>query len=521
MGQDSNGYVLLIYPHPGKDIGLAYYPLSLVKLASGLKQANFSCRILDERIEPLTSEVLDQAWLVGLTMLPGLQTLRAVQVCKWIKSRRSEMPICLGGVHASLAYRAALAEPYVDYVLRGDGEAALVSLAARVSQGNVHVGHDADKDAVSDDAIHHESPDSVPIDWAVLDLQAYDTRTAYYESSRGCSGTCAFCAKRCIHGGQVRAKSRSVIHSELEGLFSRITPHRLNLTDSDPLCDRAGTGFKVIEWISSHVTGVQVVLNCPIRSLRRLSSDQWKVLANTPIRLRLDAVSFVPQTLRRMLVRHTVEEASEVGRLLSEHNVEHEWDLILGFPGETTDDVINMVQSAKRLCMNADINMHLYYPFVDIVDTPPCSAMSLEAWGRLNLDAPPQVWLDKKTMIVTRAIYYLNNMRATVPQARRRCREHGVGLRRWYGDLKPLLTRGALRRLAHLRWWHGVFAMPLEWEYVHMQIVQAHERAVTLIEAGVEAGAADNPGRTAHRLVRTRIGCAARSDQTCDSGELQ
>ena len=120
----TRGKVILFYPpYDGPPLGA---PLCLLALASTLRQANFEVVVIDAAIDPeylthIECESVD-ALCLGISVLTGPMIRGAVEVATAIKSNLRWLPIIFGGWHPTLVPDETLSEPYVDVVVRGQGE---------------------------------------------------------------------------------------------------------------------------------------------------------------------------------------------------------------------------------------------------------------------------------------------------------------------------------------------------------------------------------------------------------------
>ena len=132
----TNKVVLFYPPYDGPPLGA---PLSLLCLASPLLQAGFEVKVIDNLICPDYENAIlresEDALLLGISVLTGPHIGAAVRVSKAVKKLRPVLPIVFGGWHASLATRQTLREPFVDAIVRGQGELTLLELAQRIAGG--------------------------------------------------------------------------------------------------------------------------------------------------------------------------------------------------------------------------------------------------------------------------------------------------------------------------------------------------------------------------------------------------
>src|SRR5262245_7776083 len=101
-------------------------PLALLALAPIAEQRGLTVDIIDSTIEPRYRErileQLDDAVCVGISIVTGPMIVEAIEVARAVKSARPDVPVLLGGWHPSTLAEQSLAAPYIDVVVRGQGE---------------------------------------------------------------------------------------------------------------------------------------------------------------------------------------------------------------------------------------------------------------------------------------------------------------------------------------------------------------------------------------------------------------
>ncbi len=80
-------------------------------------------------------EAAGGALYVGLSVMTGWQIRDAVAISRAIKDAYPDIPVVWGGYHASMLPEQTLAESYVDYVIRGQGQLPALELAQRLRDG--------------------------------------------------------------------------------------------------------------------------------------------------------------------------------------------------------------------------------------------------------------------------------------------------------------------------------------------------------------------------------------------------
>src|SRR6185295_3593797 len=116
-------------------------PLSLLSLGAVL-EGRREYEILDgnadgrvpERVLAAVAE--GSVEMVGMTVMPGPQVAPAIEISAAVRALRPEVPIAWGGYFPTMYPDAAINAPYVDYVVRGQGETTLKELLAALPDGS-------------------------------------------------------------------------------------------------------------------------------------------------------------------------------------------------------------------------------------------------------------------------------------------------------------------------------------------------------------------------------------------------
>lgn len=219
LGRDTPMRILLIHPNyhsGGAEIAGRWPPAWVAYLAGALKKAGHSdVRFIDAMTDDISDDKLREKIrnanpdIVGSTAItPSIYT--AQRLLKIAKDINPKIVTVLGGVHPTFMYRQVLAEaPWIDAIVRGEGEEILVNLVDAIAAGTWPGSRGAIKGiAYIDDGKVVATPaaptvkdlDSITPDWSVLDWPKYiytplNCRVAIPNMARGCPFTCSFCSQ--------------------------------------------------------------------------------------------------------------------------------------------------------------------------------------------------------------------------------------------------------------------------------------------------------------------------------------
>lgn len=240
MTKTNNNRIDLILIAPGTQHIEDYYhvPLGLLYISSSLQKHNYDVHIhhiLPQDIDSTVEEIcMRNPLFVGLSVLSGISTYLTACMSEKIKQLKSTIPIVWGGHHPTCIPDDCLQEPYVDIVVKGEGEITACELASVLRTGEYQdlssipgisykdrqgtIRHNILRDLIKD-------IDSLPLNFDLLDLQRYigngPVRRIQFFSSRGCPFNCGFCSTPQFFGRSYRYHSEEYTLGHLKALKNR------------------------------------------------------------------------------------------------------------------------------------------------------------------------------------------------------------------------------------------------------------------------------------------------------------
>jgi anaerobic magnesium-protoporphyrin IX monomethyl ester cyclase len=230
---DRNRVLLLQAPVPGSHNRIvakssAIPPLGLGYLASVLLKNGFDVRISDMDVEDVGVEELKQMLFLFSPNVVGISSTtltfkNALRVAKVVKQCLPECLICLGGPHVSVNYYEALSYPYVDLVVRGEGELTFLDVCQSVAKGADYPIDIAGTVIRSEGCVitlperaRIRNLDDLPFPARhLMPLHLYNIPGTIL-TSRGCPFECGFCAGPVVLGRRYVARSAENVVSEVK-----------------------------------------------------------------------------------------------------------------------------------------------------------------------------------------------------------------------------------------------------------------------------------------------------------------
>jgi radical SAM superfamily enzyme YgiQ (UPF0313 family) len=226
-------------------------PLGILAVATPLLQAGYEVCLIDSTITPnykkrVLEEVRD-ALCLGVSLVTGPMIRETVEIARAIKDWNPDFPIILGGWHPSLLPTQTLEAAYVDFVVRGQGEDALLELVQ-------HIESRSAPDLVAGIGFKRsgklifaaERPlkplvDMPPKAYHLADFDAYERicgrRWAMYTSSLACPFNCAYCTNAGVYGRKWNALPSEQFVAETVDLTRRYNLEMLWVVDDNFLVD--------------------------------------------------------------------------------------------------------------------------------------------------------------------------------------------------------------------------------------------------------------------------------------------
>lgn len=386
--------VMLIYP---ASLTLRNYPktvappLGVAYLAGALEKKRFEVKIIDATMEGWKDEVIiNKEYIryglsieeigkrirdfspdaVGVSCILSSQHKEMHGICRITKSISTDIVTIVGGVHPTVLPEETLSDKNIDFVVLGEGESVLTGLLLRINMGRDY--KDLDGLAFRDNGTIQVSPKENFID--NLDRLPYPARhllpmDKYFAiarpqsltwrkkpnisliTSRGCGASCIFCSTTKYWGNHFRARSASNVLEEIDYLIKEYGIKEVHFIDDNLLSDRnraleliEGLKNRKMSWQAPHGLAVWTLDRELLRRLKEsgcyeitlgIDSGDKEVL-NKIIRKPLD-LDLVPPLVKEMKRLKLGTKAY----------------FIIGFPGETIDNIKNTFSFAKSLNLDA------------------------------------------------------------------------------------------------------------------------------------------------------------------------
>jgi len=414
------GKVVLFYP--GYDGPPLSAPLCLLSLAATLRNAGFDVVVVDAAIEPSPEQRIlrevSNALCLGISVLTGPMIGGAIRVSTAVKQRYPKLPIVYGGWHPSLLPGETLNEPFVDAVVRGQGEITLLELATAIAN---HLPLEP-INGVSwkSNEVQHHNPErrvqpleSLPVPaFDLVDFDAYEracgVRKLAYATSVGCPYACNYCTDMVFYKRRFNALSAERVAGELAALVPRYRIAEVALLDSNFPVDLR-RALRIAAAIRDSGVRFRWTFQASTDFLCRMTEDEVRLLAESGVsHMGFGTESTSDDVLKLMNKRHQrVDEMFETARKANLANIRVTFNLIFGYPGETEADraiTFRTMSEIARQFRNVSFSPNIFTPYPGIPIWPQLRTMgvhepkSLREWMEMPLGANMLPWLQGREL---------------------------------------------------------------------------------------------------------------------------
>jgi anaerobic magnesium-protoporphyrin IX monomethyl ester cyclase len=472
--------ILLLHPRTIRRAANRRFPLPVLALAAVL-EGREEYEIVDQNADPdpigtiarLTGE--RPAQLLGVSVMPGPQMVHAIELSKQFRARWPKVPIVWGGYFPSLYPEAALNAPYVDMVVRGQGEDTFTELIAALREGG-DPRRIAGLSYRDDFGLHVRTADRPirsPGDFPWMpyhrlrDPDQYiqrtflGSRTAVHHASYGCPYRCTFCGV--VEMSQGRQKSEppartAAVLAHLQRAYGidavQFYDNNFFLREADAVELAARLApLKLKWWCEARIDILLRYSDETLRALRRAGCEM----------IFFGAESGSEEILREMNKRLHPEQILEMAARIRNFGIVPEFSFVIGNPRDPERDArhtMAFIRRIKRLNPRAEIIIQHYTPaphpdgMYGLAGAAFAFPKSPDEWASprwFNFSVrkdPTLPWLPRRTKRLIDAFETVMECRWPTLQ--------DVTLPRW--------ARAALKALSAWRYALGFYARPVELE---------------------------------------------------------
>ena len=256
-----------------------------------------------------------------------------------IKKVLPDVKIWAGGPEVSYHWEFFLKEvPAVDLVMMGEGEITFAHFLKALLEGEdlkqVPGLMVRNADGTFTDTGFRQVMDmsQIPFPYAFMDMKELEHRIIYYESSRGCPFSCAYCLSSIDK--KLRFRSLDLVLPELEWFLQAKVP-QVKFVDRTFNCKKSHA-MAIWQYIRDHDNGVtNFHFEIAADLLDKDELDLLSTMRPGLVQLEIGVQSTNEKTLEAIRRKTDIEEIREITETINSwHNIHQHLDLIAGLPWE-------------------------------------------------------------------------------------------------------------------------------------------------------------------------------------------
>ncbi|MGZ7096269.1 MAG: B12-binding domain-containing radical SAM protein [Methanobacterium sp.] len=364
----SSAEVVLINPldegHLKEGLGIKIPPLNLMYLASALEKESVSVKIIDddlyqlghEKIASLVSKI--DPLVVGITA-----TTATIKIAlNYIKEAKSLLPNILtviGGPHPTfMPVETLKEEDSLDTVVMGEGEETIVDVVTNFEKNGLN--YLSEVRGISyrdDDKIRQNLPrpliknlDEIPFPARhLIPFKEYKTsknQAGGIITSRGCVFSCNYCSSSLIMGKKYRSRSPGNVVDELEELTEKYNIREIAFLDDIFMLNKR-RARAIAEEIHDRNIDLSFVTSSRVDTVER---DLLKCLKDVGMSTLYCGVESGSQRVLDLMGKGiTLKHAEDAIKAAKDVDVDVMGSFILGYPGETSEEMDQTIDFAIKL----------------------------------------------------------------------------------------------------------------------------------------------------------------------------
>ncbi|MEH6775668.1 MAG: magnesium-protoporphyrin IX monomethyl ester anaerobic oxidative cyclase [Cereibacter changlensis] len=362
----------IVFVHPnyhsgGAEIAGSWPPAWVAYLAGALKKNGFDdIHFIDAMTDHISHDQLREKFIA---LKPDVVATTAITPSIYESEALLKLALevapnalrVLGGIHATFMFRQVLEEaPWIDVIVRGEGEEILVNLMKAVEEGRYEADKreikglaflDGDEIIATQAAPTIKDLDGIEPDWSILNWKNYiytplGVRVAIPNMARGCPFTCSFCSQWKFWR-DYRVRDPKKVVDEIEKLVNEQGVGFFILADEEPTINRK----KFIEFCEEMIARglpdkVKWGINTRVTDIKR-DKELLKFYRSAGlVHISLGTEAAAQLKLDVFNKETTVAENKEAIRLLREADIFTEAQFIVGLDNETKETLEETYQMA-------------------------------------------------------------------------------------------------------------------------------------------------------------------------------
>ena len=350
-------------------------PLGICYISSYLISKGYNVSLLDLDVELYyllkttgSYNILDIAHLIrqqhvdiiGISCFNSARHKQAHELARLSKAMGST--VVMGGNYPTNSPERVLKDKSVDYVVLGEGEHKFYELLQALEEG---IGLEEISGIGYRETIRQRSGidyiknlDILPFpDYANLDIEKYykigmsqsingNNRFFTLFTSRGCPNKCIYCGAHNTFGYKNRLRSVDNVIREVDWLIDNYGAEEILIQDDNFTADRVRSD-EILDKLAERKIHWSIPNGLEVNSIDRSFLEKAKASGCTDLSIAVESGS--PKVLKMINKKMDLERAKETIRSMRELGIYSKVFFMVGFPGETKEDIQLTLDLASNL----------------------------------------------------------------------------------------------------------------------------------------------------------------------------
>ena len=356
-------------------------PLGILAISTPLINAGYEVKIIDSTITPnykkrILEEVQD-ALCLGISVVTGPMIRDTVEVAKAVKKWDPDFPVILGGWHPSLLPGQTLEAPYVDIIVRAQGEDSMLEVVQCLQDGGeldkvLGVGFKRDGKLHLTPERPLKTLDKMPAKaYQLADFDAYERvcgrRWTMYVSSLACPYNCSYCTNAGVYGRKWNALPVEQVVEETIDLSRRYRLELLWIADDNFLVDLK-RALQIAEQLIRKGGSFKWSVQATTNLTARLSVSELTLLRRSGLHQICQGIETASPTVMKLMNKdfQVLGDIYESTERCVKSGVIPSFNIIFGYPGEGDKERRETVNFMMDICQKfpgAEFWTNIFTPY--------------------------------------------------------------------------------------------------------------------------------------------------------------
>jgi|GEM_PF-4424007 len=342
-------------------------PYSLLAPAKAILDAGHDATLIDARfnddIKKLDSELSD-ADLLCVSAMTNSQYVTSFEAMR--KASEYGCKVALTGVFATFNREILLNSYIMDFIIRGEASKALAEVMSedyRKVPGASYFVHEE----IVDNPPTDNSGDFdrlIPLPWHLIKPERYvedykGMKLYRYTTSGGCPNKCAYCYQKSFWTKGWMCPPQEKVLEDIDALTDTVNLDAIYLSDDNFMAKRE-RAFDIIDGLYDR----DIKWSCMTRADNIDREFVEKMAHKGCYKICVYSESGSQKTLDSMKADFDVIDSARAAMLLGMYGIESEFYFMIGYLGETMDDVLETIElkeHVERIC-DADTHIRVTLP---------------------------------------------------------------------------------------------------------------------------------------------------------------